>query len=71
MAETLKATIINAATGEITERPFTEEEIAQREAMFAEVEALKVEADAKAVARESALQKLKALGLTQAEISAL
>jgi hypothetical protein len=71
MAETLKATIINALTGEVTERPFTDEEIAQREAMFAGVEALKVEADAKAVARESALQKLKALGLTQAEISAL
>jgi hypothetical protein len=71
MTETLKAMIIDAATGQVTERPFTKEEIAQREIMFAEVEALKAQADAKAQARESALAKLAALGLTADEVAAL
>ena len=64
-------TEINAATGEVTERALTSDEIAEREVMQAETEARQAEAEAKATARESALAKLKALGLTQAEISAL
>jgi len=71
MTETLKAIIIDAATGEVTERPLTADELAQREVDIAEAEARQAEAEAKATARESALAKLKALGLTQAEISAL
>ena len=71
MSKTLKAVIFDAATGEVTERPLTSDELAQRELDIAEAEAQQAEAEAKAIARESALAKLKALGLTQAEISAL
>jgi len=71
MSETLNAIIIDAATGEVTERPFTDSEMANHETMKAEFELRQAQADAKATARTSALAKLKALGLTQAEISAL
>jgi len=71
MTEVLKAIIVDAATGEVTERPLTAEEIAEREAMQAEAEARQAEADAKVAARESALAKLKALGLSDEEIAAL
>ena len=71
MTEVLKAIIVDAATGEVIERPLTAEEIAEREAMQAEAEARQAEADAKVAARESALAKLKALGLSDAEIAAL
>lgn len=71
MSETLKAVIFDAATGETIERPLTPDEIAQREAMQAEFEALQSEQDAKATARESALAKLAALGLTADEVAAL
>jgi len=71
MTETLKAVIFDAATGEVTERPLTADEIADREAMQAEAEAREEEAEAKATARESALAKLAALGLTADEVAAL
>ena len=71
MSETLKAVIFDAATGEVTERPLTAEEIANREAMQAEAQARQAEQDAKAAARVSALSKLKELGLSQEEIEAL
>ena len=71
MSETLTAVIHNAATGETTERPLTADEIAEREAMQAQVEAREAEAEAKATARESALAKLAALGLTADEVAAL
>jgi hypothetical protein len=71
MAETLKAIVIDALTGEVTERPFTAEELEQRELMFAEAEELQAQADAKAAARTSALAKLAALGLTADEVAAL
>lgn len=71
MSETLKAVIFDAATGEVTERPLTAEEIADREAMQAEYEARQAEAEAKATARVSALAKLAALGLTADEVAAL
>ncbi|WP_395772743.1 hypothetical protein [Arenimonas sp.] len=71
MSETLTAVIFDAATGEVTERPLTAEEIAEREAMQAEAEARQAEQDAKAAARVSALAKLKELGLSQEEIEAL
>ena len=66
---------INCTTGEVTERPLTAEEIAQREAdalaeatRRAEEEAAKAAAEA---AKASAQSKLAALGLTPEEISAL
>jgi hypothetical protein len=69
--EELKALIVDAATGESYERPLTAEELADREAMQAEAEARQAEQDAKAAARVSALAKLSALGLTDAEVGAL
>jgi hypothetical protein len=71
MSETLKAVIFDAATGEVTERPLTAEEIADGEAIKAEFEARQAEADAKTASRESALAKLAALGLTADEVAAL
>ena len=71
MSETLKVVIFDAATGEQTERPLTVLEIAEREAMQAEFESREAEAEAKATARESALAKLAALGLTADEVAAL
>ena len=71
MTETFKAVILDAATGEVTERPLTANEIAEREAMQTEYEAQQAEAEAKATARESALAKLAALGLTADEVAAL
>jgi hypothetical protein len=69
--EELKALIVDAATGESYERPLTAEELADREVMQAEAEARQAEQDAKADARVSALAKLSALGLTDAEVGAL
>lgn len=69
--ETFKAITVDAETGEVTERDFTDEEVAEHLAMRAEVEARQAQAEAKAEARLSALAKLAALGLTQEEIDAL
>lgn len=52
-------------------REMTDAEYADYQAQIAEAETLKAEADAKLAARESALAKLAALGLTQDEIDAL
>lgn len=75
MSETLMHTIVDCSTGTVEQRPFTAEEIAQREAdaaAFAEQQAaLEAEAAAKAAARASAEEKLAKLGLTADEISAM
>jgi DNA-binding NarL/FixJ family response regulator len=71
MSENLIAVIVNAATGEVTERELTADEIAQRALDQAEAEARQAEQDAKVAARESALAKLAALGLTADEVAAL
>jgi DNA-binding NarL/FixJ family response regulator len=71
MSETLTAVIFDAATGELTERPFTADEMAQRAALQTEYAEQQAEAEAKATARESALAKLAALGLTADEVAAL
>ena len=67
--------VINCSTGEQTEVELTAEEVAQREAdaeAFAEQEAARqAELDAKAEAKASAQEKLKALGLSDAEVEAL
>jgi DNA-binding NarL/FixJ family response regulator len=61
----------NGITGETTIRPQTPEELAEREQMQAAQEALQAEQDAKIAARQSALAKLAALGLTEDEIASL
>lgn len=66
---------VNCATGEVTTRPQTAEEIAAQEAAAAQAQA---DADAKAQAEAAAAvqlaatnQKLLALGLTQTDIDTL
>jgi DNA-binding NarL/FixJ family response regulator len=71
MSETLNAVVFDAATGATTERPLTADELEQREADIAQIEAQQAKAEAKATARESALAKLAALGLTADEVAAL
>jgi hypothetical protein len=71
MSEQLLKQVIDAVTGESITVPFTDEEVTAHETMQAAHQAQQAEQEAKVAARESALQKLKALGLTQAEISAL
>jgi hypothetical protein len=66
---------VNCATGTVTERPLTPEEIAAREAdaaaaAVAEAERVAAE-EAKAAAKASAIAKLAALGLTEEEAAAL
>ena len=71
MSKTLTETIFDAATGKITERALTAKEITEREVMQSEHEVRQAETEAKATARESALAKLAALGLTEEEVAAL
>jgi hypothetical protein len=65
----------NCATGEVIERPFTAEEVAQHEADVAEFlareAAATATAEAAAAAKASGTAKLAALGLTADEIAAL
>ena len=69
--ESLKATEINAATGEVIVRDLTQDELAQRKIDTANSTAQKLAEQAKVAARESALAKLAALGLSAEEIAAL
>ena len=62
---------VDALTGQVTERPLTTDEIALSKKAQEDHEARELETQAKADARESALAKLAALGLTQDEINAL
>jgi hypothetical protein len=66
---------INCTTGEVNERPFTPEEIANREKIEAELVAKELARKealaAQEVAKASAVAKLAALGLTAEEIAAL
>lgn len=75
MSDVLTAIEVNCETGEVTERPLTAEEIAQREAdaaAFAVEQAAREAAEAAAAeAKASAQAKLAALGLTADEIAAL
>jgi hypothetical protein len=71
MTESPKIVIVDAATGEVTERLMTADEIANIQVIRAETEARQTEADAIISARESALAKLAALGLTADEVAAL
>jgi hypothetical protein len=71
MSEVLTTVIADASTGEVIEREMTAEEIADHEEIEAAALAAEAERQAKIAARESALAKLAALGLTQEEIDAL
>jgi hypothetical protein len=62
---------VNAKTGEVVEREMTAEEVAQFRIDEASFKAEQAEQEAKVVARQSALAKLAALGLTEEEIAAL
>ena len=63
---------VNCATGEVTERPLTAEELAQREADAAAFAAKKAEEDAKAAAdAEAKAALLTKLGITADEAKLL
>jgi hypothetical protein len=61
----------NHLTGETIERSLTEQEQADFEATLLVTQQYQAEQDAKIAARQNALNKLAALGLTQEEIEAL
>ena len=63
--------IVNVETGEETERPMTAAEYKKYQVDQELAAAQQAEAEAKEAARQSALEKLAALGLTEAEIQAL
>jgi 3-oxoacyl-[acyl-carrier-protein] synthase III len=67
----LKTVIIDASTGEVTERPLNSKELKDLQALQVEQQAQQVEQDAINSVRESALAKLAKLGLTEQEIKAL
>ena len=69
--QTLTATVVDGETGEVVERPLTNDEIAELEASKNDYDEKEAERQAQIAARESALAKLAALGLTQEEIDAL
>jgi len=75
MSETLTKVVVDCSTGEQQVIPLTAEEIAQREAdaaaFAAEQAAREAEAAAKEAARQSGIEKLLALGLTEEEAEAL
>jgi DNA-binding NarL/FixJ family response regulator len=70
-AQILTALEFDGLTNETTIRELTAEELAKRKLDQAETKAQQAEADAKVAARESALAKLAALGLSADEIAAL
>ena len=67
----LTATVVDGETGEVVERPLTSDEIAELEASKNDYDQKEADREAQIAARESALAKLSALGLTQEEIEAL
>jgi hypothetical protein len=75
MTEQLTKVIVDCSTGESTIVPLTAEEIAQRETDRLAWEAQEAERlaaeEAKEALKASANAKLKALGLTDAEIAAI
>lgn len=75
MSEVLTKVVVDCSTGEQQIVPLTAEEIKQREAdakAFAEAQAAaEAEAAAKEAARQSGIDKLLKLGLTEEEANAL
>jgi hypothetical protein len=68
MSEQLVMQVIDASTGESITRPYTQEELATYQSDLSEHLLSKAQTEA---TRTSALAKLAALGLTEAEIAAL
>jgi S-adenosylhomocysteine hydrolase len=80
MSETITRLVVDLSKPEghperVQSIPLTAEELAERELMAAQAEAEQLvreaKATAKAEAKESAIAKLSALGLTESEITAL
>jgi DNA-binding NarL/FixJ family response regulator len=71
MSEIETTLIIDLATGEEIIRALNDDEIALNKKMKSEQKKIQDTAKAKAEARQSALAKLAALGLTEEEIGAL
>jgi hypothetical protein len=75
MSEVITKLLVDCSTGIATEVPLTDAELAQREtdrlAWEAQEAARLVVEEAKETAKASANAKLKALGLTDAEIAAI
>lgn len=75
MTETPTKIVVDCSTGETTTVPLTPEEIAEQQAIAAQEAQARAEAEAeaaaKAAAKQSAEAKLKALGLSDAEIAAI
>jgi signal transduction protein with GAF and PtsI domain len=75
MSEVITKLVIDCETGEQHVVPLTEEELAERELMRLQAEAEQAARDLaeqeKAAAKQSAIEKLAALGLTEDEISAV
>jgi hypothetical protein len=75
MSEVITKLVVDCSTGEATEIPLTEAELAQREtdrlAWEAQEAERKAAEEAKETAKASANAKLKALGLTDSEIAAI
>ena len=69
--EILMAHEYDALTGKTIERELSVEEIASHKLQKKEAAKIESERKAKIIARESALAKLAALGLTEAEIASL
>jgi hypothetical protein len=71
MAESFTKIIFDGNTGQVSEIPFSDDEIADYNSFKSEQGALIAEQQAKSNAKASALAKLAALGLTEEEIAAL
>lgn len=63
--------IVDASSGEEIEREMNDKELKEYNAFQAKLQKENAEAQAQLAARQSALEKLAALGLTEAEIQAL
>jgi hypothetical protein len=71
MTETLTSLTLDVATGNIVEKELTNQEKQELAKTKLRIEQEQADKEAVAIARESALAKLGALGLTEAEIAAL
>jgi DNA-binding NarL/FixJ family response regulator len=71
MAEKITALVFDGLTGNSIEQELTADEITSRQQVALENQELLDALEAKIAARQSALAKLAALGLTEEEIAAL
>jgi hypothetical protein len=71
MAETQKAIFFDGLNNHVNERDMSEDELENLKIVLREFQTVQENSKAKEDARESALNKLAALGLTEEEIAAL